>query len=65
MNYLYFIIGFMFVLAIGPGLMESMGDSVKKSILALFFITLIIFLLIIFLWPIFGIIAIILILLSE
>jgi hypothetical protein len=54
------MIGFMFALAIGPGLMESMGDSVKKSILALFFI-----ILIIFLWPILSILAIILIFLSD
>lgn len=60
MNYLYFIIGFMFALAIGPGLIEDMGDSVKNAILAIFFI-----ILIIFLWPILGVIAIILILLSE
>ncbi len=60
MNYLYIVIGFMFALAIGPGLIEFMGDGVKNSILALCFITLIICL-----WPILGIIVIILILLSE
>ena len=62
MNYLYiyFTIGFLFALAIGPGLMELMGDSIKNTILAVFFI-----MLIIFLWPVLGIIAIILVLLSD
>lgn len=60
MNHLYFTIGFLFALAIGPGLMEFMGDSIKNTILALCFI-----ILIIFLWPILAILAIILILLSE
>ena len=59
MNYLYFAIGFMFALAIGPGLID--GNGTMKSI----FIAIIVIVLTIFLWPIWGIIAIILILLSD
>lgn len=59
MNYLYFTIGFMFALAIGPGLIDGYGTI--KSV----FIAIIVIVLTIFLWPILGIIAIILILLSE
>lgn len=59
MNYLYFIIGFMFALAIGPGLIDVNG-TIKSILIAIFVI-----ILTIFLWPVWCIIAIILILLSD
>lgn len=59
MNYLYFAIGFMFALAIGPGLIE-VNDTIKSALIAIFVI-----ILTIFLWPVWCIIAIILILLSD
>lgn len=59
MNYLYFAIGFMFALAIGPGLIDGNG-TIKSILIAIFVI-----ILTIFLWPVWCIIAIILILLSD
>ena len=59
MNYLYFIIGFIFALAIGPSLIDINGTI--KSIL----ISILVIILTIFLWPIWLILAIILVLLNE
>jgi hypothetical protein len=66
MNYLYFTIGFMFALAIGPGLKDldpgliDVNGTIKSALIAIFVI-----ILTIFLWPVWCIIAIILILLSD